>query len=240
MEQKTLSEKQIESFYVYCGDDSQVDHFIKLVPRCLLGPENVVVDIGGGVGFFAESLRRRIEAEVRVLDTDPIAVETCLAKGVSAVIDNALSPTHRGDEDIVCFNLILHHIIASEDSATRLLQQQVLRSWLRYAKYIFVNEYSYESYVGNLTGRLIYLITKNKLLSGIGAIISYFIPSLKANTFGVGVRFRSGNDWVELFEESGFRVVKAVRGADKHVPFARRLLFLRSWRQDSYLLEPSR
>lgn len=34
----------------------------------------------------------------------------------------------------------------------------------------------------------------------------------KANTFGVPVRFRSHEDWVELFHEAGFRVTKTSIG----------------------------
>ena len=102
-----------------------------------------------------------------------------------------------------------------------------------------MNEYSYESYFYNLSGKLIYIITKNKLLSFLSSKISYFIPSLRANTFGVGVRFRSENEWIKLFTDSGYRVTQMIRGPEKHVPFPRRILLLKNFRQNNYLLEPN-
>ena len=92
--QKILTKNQIELFYKYCGDESQVEHFLQLVPRTLLGPKNVIVDIGGGVGFFADSVKKFIDAQVRILDTDPNAIKTCLSKGLSASLGK-LCKSHR-------------------------------------------------------------------------------------------------------------------------------------------------
>ena len=236
--QKKLKEKQIESFYKYWGDETQCNHFLYLLPKSTLGTDNVIVDIGGGVGFFADSVRKLIDAEIRVLDADPIAIKTCLDKGINAYLDNALKPTYHGDEDVVCFNLILHHLIGDDECSTLNLQIQAIKVWSDHCKFIFVNEYSYDSYIKNLSGRLIYLITSNKLLSIIASFISRFVPSLRANTFGVGVRFRGGDEWVKLFEQSGFRVISKVKGEQKDIPFPRRLLFVKNFSQDSWLLEP--
>ena len=56
---------------------------------------------------------------------------------------------------------------------------------------VFVNEYIYELYVGNVSGWLIFQVTKSRVLSWIGRVVSTVVPSLRAKTFGVSVRFRT-------------------------------------------------
>ena len=64
------------------------------------------------------------------------------------------------------------------------------------------------------------------------------MPALKANTFGVGVRFRSHREWLKLFEEAGWRTT-AVR-IGKPEPIARPLrgMLIKVIRRDSFRLEP--
>ena len=102
--------------------------------------------------------------------------------------------------------------------------------------YIFINEYIYESMILDLSGRLIYEITKSQVLSFLGKMVSYVVPSLRANTFGVGVRFRSNKGWTDIFDSMGFKVVNFIKGAPEPVSFARRLLLIRECRRDSFLL----
>lgn len=81
--QKKLSRNQLAVFYQYHGDESQVEHFLKLVPPTLLGRQNVVVDIGGGNAYFALQLQEIIDAKVRILDSDewpvPSSMDTKLS-----------------------------------------------------------------------------------------------------------------------------------------------------------------
>lgn len=181
-------------------------------------------------------LQEIIDAKVRILDSDEVSVKTCCAKGLDATVEDALKPNKRGDEDVVCFNLILHHLVGVNEFTTLNLQRQALDVWGNQAKMIFVNELSYDSFIGNVSGRLIYFITSNKILSSLAQTISRFVPSLHANTFGVGVRFRSHVEWIKLFEQWGFRVVSSVRGPATSISLARRLLLIRSIRKDSYIL----
>ena len=39
---------------------------------------------------------------------------------------------------------------------------------------------------------------------------SIVVPSLKANTFGVGVRFRAHGEWLRVFESAGYDVKSSV------------------------------
>lgn len=236
--QIALGAPQLEAFYHDEFVDSQVLHYRQLISPHLPNPR-VVVDVGGGCGFFARSLMQAIGHRVRVIDMDPISVQACLDNGVEAIGGNALAPEHNGDEDVVCFNLILHHLVGASEQSTRSLQSQALSHWHGKVQAVFVNEYIYDSYFGNLSGRLIYWITSSKRLSALGKTVSVVVKSLRANTFGVGVRFRSHDEWRALFESVGYRVVSTARGSEEHVSAARRLLMIRSCRRDSFLLVSS-
>lgn len=233
--QRALSQEQIEAFYHDEFVDSQVGNYLALVPTLVPRPR-AVVDVGGGCGFFAEGLRHAAGIADRVIDLDPTSVATCQEKGVEAAVGDALHPQVRGDEDVVCFNLILHHLVGSSEARTLALQKQALANWHGRAQAVFVDEYIYDSYFSDLSGRLIYEITSSKRLSALAKAVSRLVPSLRANTFGVGVRFRSCEEWRKLFESLGYHVAARVQGPEEHVSIARRLLLIRSCRRDSFLL----
>jgi hypothetical protein len=233
--QKLLSADQIEAFYHDEFVEDQVRDFVALVPS--VSAVGVIVDVGGGCGFFARALSDATGVRARVIDMDPESVSACRALGVDAVQGDALRPEIRGDEEVVCFNLILHHLIASSERKTRALQQAALRPWTGRAKSLVVNEYIYESFVGNLSGRLIYWITNSAWLSWAGRQIARVVPAFKANTFGVGVRFRSHDEWRALFAEAGFDVMDARIGAPEPIAAPLRILLIKTIRRDSFRLE---
>jgi SAM-dependent methyltransferase len=234
--QRQLSRDQHKAFYHDLFVESQVEQFLELVPSSLRDAGNVVLDVGGGCGFFGCALQAATGTHVRVLDADPASIEASRARGLSAVLGDALRPAPRGDEDIICFNLILHHLVGVDERATMRNQEQALRVWASRAKAVFVNEYIYESHLRSASGRLIYGITKSKPLSAIASMIARFVPSLRANTLGVGVRFRDRQEWVDLFRRAGYRVASSARAPDEPVSLARRLLLIRSCRRESFLL----
>ena len=236
--QIAIAAPHFDAFYHDEFVESHVIHYRQLVSPYLPAP-SLIVDIGGGCGFFAQSLKQAIGKPVRVIDLDPISVQSCLDKGVAALVGNALDPEYHGDEDVVCFNLILHHLVGRSERSTWSLQCQALSHWRSKAQAVFVNEYLYESFFGNLSGRLIYWITSSRWLSAVAKAVSVLVQSLRANTFGVGVRFRAHDEWRVLFESLGYRVVTTARGPEEHVSAARRLLLIRSCRRDSFLLVPA-
>jgi hypothetical protein len=233
--QALLSQEQIAAFYHDQFVQDQVGDFIALVPRQELGARSVV-DVGGGCGFFAKALRDSARHSVRVMDTDAASVEACREIGVPATCEDALKPRLLEDDGAVCFNLILHHLIGPSEKATVDLQCAALAPWRGHVRFVFVNEYIYESYMANVSGRLIYEITKSRLASAIGRTIARFVPAFRANTFGVGVRFRSHAEWRGLFSRAGYGVAGARIGSSEHVSPALRLLLIRAIRRDSFLL----
>jgi hypothetical protein len=234
--QSTLTIHQVEAFYHDHFVDDQIRHFAESFDSETKFSR--VVDVGGGCGYFARQLQNTERYTVTVLDMDQASIEACHAAGVLAKLSNALSPIFTGEEDIVCFNLILHHLVGSTEDSTLELQKKALTVWHSKAKAVFVNEYIYESYIGNAAGWLIYQITKNLILSTAARAVSKFIPSLRANTFGVGVRFRSHKEWNHIFEAAGYKVRSTIYGQEEVVSFARRLLLIKRIRRDSFVLVP--
>jgi SAM-dependent methyltransferase len=235
--QVTLNPNQLKAFYHDEFVASQIKHFTQLLDKrstC----SGVVVDVGGGVGYFGSALKQiRPGVKIRVVDMDARSVQQSRERGIMAVQGDALKPPVQGDEDVICFNLILHHLIGTDECSTLNMQSRALLAWRGHAEWLFVDEYIYDSYLGNLSGKLIYLITRSNILSSIGKMVSKVVPSLNANTFGVGVRFRSEHEWRGIFEKIGFHVEASIRGPEEHVSLARRMLLIRSCRRDSFLLK---
>ena len=234
-QQRVLNTEQVEEFYHDFFVTAQVRDFVDLVRETDISAQKVI-DVGGGCGFFAEALGKKALINVQVLDMDPGSVSACWERGVSAEIGDALNPIQHGDEDIVCFNLILHHLVGASDAETVSLQKRAVEVWQRKTKAVFINEYIYDSYIGNASGWLIYRITSSQLLSALGKAVAKIVPSLRANTFGTGVRFRANQEWIDLFGGLGFKVAAYRRGSEENVSFARRMLMIKSCRRDSYLL----
>jgi hypothetical protein len=233
--QKILNADQIAAFYHDVFVQQQVEHFKKIALH-IVEPGKVIVDMGGGCGYFASVIKRELNISTRVIDMDPVSVESARSLGVEAVVGDALRPVKKQDESVACFNLILHHLVANSETETLALQSSAISAWRENNVKVFVNEYIYESWIANFSGWLIYQITKNKLLSAIGSAVSKVVPSLKANTFGVGVRFRSNSEWKKIFEKSGFFVKDELRGEPEFISLPRRMLLIKEIRRDSFVL----
>jgi SAM-dependent methyltransferase len=235
--QARLSAAQVAEFYHDQFVRDQVSDFTALIPPRELA-NKVVVDVGGGCGFFAKALTESGQYAVRVVDTDAASVAACRRIGVPATCEDALNPSFGENDGAVCFNLILHHLVSASEKATADLQCAALAVWRQKVRFVFVNEYIYESYVPNLSGRLIYEITKSSMASAIGAVVARYVKAFRANTFGVGVRFRSHAEWRGLFERAGYSVLGSRLGVREVVSPALRSLLIREIRRDSYLLAP--
>ena len=235
--QVVLKGKQIENFHHDHFVEDQVRAFLDL-QKPIGKDDGVIADIGGGCGYFAKTIRARIGAKVRVLDTDPKSVRICQDFGIDAELSDALNPQVHGDETVICFNLILHHLVGKTEASTLDLQSKALKIWKSSLRQIFVHEYIYESYISEkISGFLIWKITSNKILSKLCMSVSKIVPSLRANTFGVGVRFRAKREWVDIFESIGFKIVGYEKGKDEGVSIARRMLLIKNCRRDSFVLE---
>jgi hypothetical protein len=234
--QKNLSADQLEAFYHSEFVEDQLTHFESLLGPHALGARDVIVDVGGGAGHFAAGLRDKLGVRTRVVDLDPVSVAKGLLLGIEAVQGDATDIIPAGDEAAVCFNLILHHLVGASPESTRSLQVRALSVWNRSNAKIFVNEYIYESFIPGFSGALIYEITSSRVLSSFARLVSKVVPAFRANTFGVGVRFRGETEWITLFRDAGFEAVGRLIGPEEHVRLPLRLLLIRSIRRSSFLL----
>lgn len=238
--QKALDANQLSEFY---HDEFVVDQ-IRDFKACFCDVDRplsgIILDIGGGVGHFAHSVKSDLGYAVRVIDMDPLGVASCKKLGLDAEIGDCTKLKPKGDETVVCFNLILHHLVASTEKDTKDLQASAIRAWQGNSRRIFINEYIYESYIPRFSGWLIYQITSSRFLSALAKAVSRIVPSFRANTFGTGVRFRSHKEWIEIFSGESFRVVNFVIGRDESVALPLRLLLIKCIRRDSFLLTSSR
>ena len=235
--QRQLPPERIREFHHAGFIRDQVDHFQRLAAG-VASSEHFVVDVGGGVGRFAEALSNCSGLKVRVLDRDEGSVILARAKGIEAEVGDACDPCIRGDESFVTLNLVLHHLVGSSERVTRDLQKQALCSWADSNTKVFVNEYIYESsIISGFASSVIYGVTKSSFLSLILNIVSSVLPSLRANTSGVGVRFRPSADWRVVFKDAGLDVDGYVRGDEERIPLLLRLLLVKSIRRDSWLLK---
>jgi hypothetical protein len=117
------------------------------------------------------------------------------------------------------------------------MQKRALSVWAGRCDAIFVNEYIYESFIFNdISGWIIYQVTSNKFLSQLGRSLANIFPSLNANTFGVGVRFRSHAEWCRIFKSLGFDIVDTVIGKQEGISLPRRFLLIKNCRRDSFML----
>lgn len=236
--QRKLSNRQTSAFYHDQFVTTQVEHFSGICIPCLRPNEvQCIVDVGGGHGFFSRAITSTFNLRTRVIDQDRASIEHCRKNGVDAICGDALNPPIHGDESVVCFNLILHHLVADSEQSTARLQEAALEAWRHTGAHIYVNEYIYDSYIGETSGKLIYAVTKSFILSSICKLVAKVVPSLKANTFGVGVRFRGRSEWVTFFESRGWCVVAHTKGEDEYVSLPRRMLLIASCRRDSFLLQ---
>lgn len=234
--QRTLSREQVEAYYHDDFVEGQTRHFIEMAPERVRS--GLVVDVGCGCGFFARRLMQLTARPARVIDMDPASVRACHEAGVQATRGDALAPVSAGDEEVASFNVILHYLVADSEAETRALQVRALNAWHGRVVAVFVNKYIYESFVASLSGWLIFKITKSRVLSALGRAAAKVVPAFKANTFGVGVRFRSHDEWVELFHQAGFRVEDRRIGTPERVAPPLRSLLIRTIRRDSFLLRP--
>jgi hypothetical protein len=232
--QAKLSAEQIQAFYHDEFVNDQIRDFREMVGN---SGDGLVVDVGGGCGFFAKGLTQLAGYRTRVIDMDPQSVAICHQSGVDARVGDALAPEIAGDERVICFNLILHHLVGDSERETRALQLKALRAWREQPVRLFVNEYIYQSLLGQVSPRLIYEITSSRILSFLGRQAARVVPAFRANTFGVGVRFRSHEQWLELFAEAGFRVASTRIGAPERISPPLRTLLIKTIRRDSFLLE---
>ena len=170
------------------------------------------LDIGGGIGAFAAQICETVDnCEITVIDNSQVAKENFLShERMNIEFVNFFSFSEDKKYDFIVLKTVLHHFIASTDAETKNCQINGLQKCINLLKkdgIILVEENFYEPYFGrDLTGRLIYSITKIKALAKL-------TRRLGANTAGEGVRFRSFYAWKDIIETLGLTIESCVQSS---------------------------
>lgn len=231
MEQKVLQRSALDAFDTPEGVVEQLRHFKECYGYDRSSPFSLL-DVGGGAGYFVSALQEEFPAmRATILDIDESAVFKARGRGLAAEPGSILErlPEHiPGEFDVICFNLVLHHIVAGGARKTRELQMRALSlagKRLSGNGSVFVHEICYEGRIfPDSTGAMIFQALSNPLFAGIARLAGRFVPSLRANTVGVGVRFRPSSGWVRLIEEAGGKSLKVRPGGTEGHSLSRRLL----------------
>lgn len=117
--------------------------------------------------------------------------------------------------DLVCFNWVLHHLVADGYGSSHAFARDALATagrMLAPGGRISVFENLYDGLLlDRMPGWLIYRMTASSRLAR-------FASGQGANTAGVGVCFQSRASWLETFAESGAEVLQTRDGLDWDVP----------------------
>lgn len=244
MTQRVLPKSAIDEFDTPEGVAEQIQHF-----KNLLGIDPSVVfsilDVGGGTGFFVSALKSEFRnVDATILDLDQASVTKSVRKGLNSIHGSIVAPPRdlmSRRFDVISFNLVLHHIIAETDSSTVALQQQALRQarvLLKDGGRIFVHEICFEGrFFADLSGLLIYRITSSHHLEKVLRFTGTIFSALKANTVGVGVRFRPLIGWEEIARSVGLEALNTCEGGPEgHSLLRKALLLIKEVRRRSLLL----
>lgn len=244
--QKIPSEIMLERFDTNEGAALQLIHFQKFFGAEVHKPLKIL-DIGGGAGYFMAEIKAIFPyASVTVMDLDGTAVTKAREKGIFAVNGSILEPVpvelYGQKFDIVCFNLVLHHIVTGRLFGTRHIQKKSLEnasSLINTNGILFIHEICYEGAIlKGFPGWMIYLLTSSRLLEPFFNAIGKLSRSLFANTTGIGVRYRSDEGWRKIFSEvQVFSFDQSLTGTPEGHPRLRNfVLGIKSVRRRSYLI----
>lgn len=164
-----------------------------------------VLDVGGGIGLVGALLAESQDnVFVDVVDNSILAKQNfMLHDRLQLIFDDFLNVDVGKTYDVIIFRTVLHHIIDRTSKGTLEAQNKALKKagqLLEPSGKLIVIENFYEPFVTrDITGEIIFQCTKQKMLAPL-------FRSLGANTAGEGVRFRSYQRWMEIFNDNNFEI----------------------------------
>ncbi len=198
------------------------------------------LDVGGGVGLFADELLDRMpQCHTSLLEPGRILLDrnrphprkTLLCASIEQ-IDEHLSGRRF---DLISIHWVLHHLVLTSYHDTRRHQAAMLgklASHLAPGGRISVFEDVIDGLVWpNLAGRIVYGVTQSKLAAPL-------VRRLGGNTAGVGVCFLTHHQWCDVFAACGLNLLHYTTYEPWRLPrWKRAALLMRSMRHGHYWLE---
>jgi len=167
-----------------------------------------ILDVGGGNGRFVDKLLKLYpKAQACVLDYADTMLEKnrldarkTTQQGTATQLDTLFI----GQKfDLITINMLLHHLVGDNEPTTRnnvLASLVCARKILAPEGRVVVYEQVYNGSILSIEpGKIIYRLTQIR-----APWISRLLKKFGANTAGVGVRFRSVQEWQDLFDEAGY------------------------------------
>lgn len=205
------------------------DFFIKFINSRNNGIKRSLIDIGGGNGIFAKTVREECQiTDVTVLDPSETMLEQIGDEKIKKVLGSlpyGLNVSETFDYAVV--KEVLHHVVSpSADDSKRLaaLSLDAMGGIIKEDGYLFIHELYYESYiVPSLTRSAIYYLCSIQ-----NSLRFRLLP--KEFLIGLKVHFYTRDELKQLILESGFEIESYceeswnVRYRNK-----KRLLFLKDW-----------
>jgi len=206
---RQLSDKQLEVFDQEYVSDALWDVFVAATADILAHKGAHVLDVGGGNGRFVDKILARFpESRATVLEPSALLIARNQPSQRKVVLqggaDDLVRLLGRDKFDVICFNWVLHHLVADTYEQSTRNQRFAISSaakLLATGGAISIFENSYVPAVSFLPtpGRVIYELTSKRALSLIA-------KAGGANTAGIGVLFRHAGDWIDLLQQEGFRL----------------------------------
>jgi SAM-dependent methyltransferase len=164
------------------------------------------LDVGGGNGRFADRLLAEFpSARGAVLDNSEALLALNTTNDRKTIINDSVENLDSIADrfDVIFVHWLLHHLVGSSYELTKhnqLATLQTLRKMLAAGGRISVFENMYRGWLWEeLPGWLIYQLTSAKAIAAM-------VRRMGANTAGVGVCFRSKNEWRATIENAGFQI----------------------------------
>jgi len=240
---RQLSDSQLASFDTEYVDADRWQLVKGNIDRDFPGGKFRFLDLGGGTGRFADLLLAHYPlAEGCVFDNSALLLaRNKLDPRKQLICDSA---EHLGNIDgrfdLVSVHWLLHHLVGDSYAQTTANQRAVLgglAGLLTGCGRISLFENNYQGLVlSALPGWLIYEATAMRSLAAL-------TRRLGANTAGVGVCFRSEQQWRAMIAATGFKIVDYGEPDQWIWPlrwYWRVFLFLRRVRVGHYWLAPAR
>lgn len=202
---KTLDDSQLAAFDVEFVDDRLWSLVAARIDCDFPAGDFRFLDVGGGTGRFADQLLERYpRATGTVLDSSERLLAGNRPHDRKTLINDSVERLAElfapGEFDLICFHWLLHHLVFSSWSGSRLAMVKALgaaRELLSERGRVSLFENMYDGLlIDGMPGFLIFTLTSSKLLSPL-------LKGLGANTAGVGVCFQSRRQWKQLLTRAG-------------------------------------
>ncbi|MDR0687887.1 MAG: class I SAM-dependent methyltransferase [Prevotellaceae bacterium] len=174
-----------------------------------------ILDLGGGAGHFAMSLRSCFpdkRCEIFVLDTTQYGTWTKNADKITFVKDSAENLSKLFAEetfDLIFANRVFHHFVKSSWSKSFRGMADIMKQVafiLKKNGLFCVTDHFFNGRLHHTsTSKIIYALTSIKLKP-----IAMLFRKLEAHTAGIGVCFLSKKMWLHLFSQTGF-IIEALK-----------------------------